>query len=50
MIHTHKEPIKSRKCKIGNWFAKKHTVVEVTVVDKNPNVQTPQQRFVEIIK
>ena len=50
MIHTHKEPIKPKKCKISNWFTKKHTVVEVTVIDKNPNVQTPQQRFVEIIK
>lgn len=50
MIDSRKEPIKPRKCKIGNWFAKKHTVIEVTVIDKNPNVQTPKQRFVEIIK
>lgn len=50
MVHSRKEPIKPKKCKVANWFAKKHTIIEVTVVDKNPNVQTPQQRFVEIIK
>ena len=44
-----KEPIKPKKCKIASWFARKHTVVEITVVDENPYVTTPKQRFIEII-
>ena len=42
-------PIKPKKCKIAEWFARKHKVVEITVIDKNPYVTTPKQRFVEII-
>ena len=50
IIFSHKrEPIKPKKCKLAAWFARKHTVVEITVVDKNPHVTTPKQRFVEII-
>ena len=50
IIFSHKrEPIKPKKCKLAAWFARKHTVVEITVVDKNPYVTTPKQRFVEII-
>ena len=50
IIFKHKrEPIKYKKCKIAQWFTRKHTVVEITVIDENPYVTTPKQRFVEII-
>lgn len=50
IVDTHKEPIKERKCSIARWFTKKHIVAEITVIDENPYVSTPRQRFVEIIK
>jgi hypothetical protein len=49
ILDSHKEPIKDRKWFLPRWFTKKHTVVEVTVVDENPYVTTKEQRFVEII-
>lgn len=49
ILDSHKEPIKDRKWFLPRWFTKKHTVVEVTVVDENPYVTTKKQRFVEII-
>ena len=50
IIFKHRrEPIKLKKCKIAQWFTRKHTVVEITVVDENPYVTTKHQRFVEII-
>lgn len=48
-LHSHKEPIKPRKWFLSRWFTRKHTIVEVLVVDKNPYVTTPQQRYIEII-
>lgn len=45
-----KEPIKPRKWFLPRWFTKKQTVIEIVVVDQNPNADTPRQRFVEIIK
>lgn len=39
-----------KKCFIARWFQKKHKVVEVEVVEKNPYIQNKQQRFIEIIK
>lgn len=45
-----KEPIKPRKWFLPRWFTKKHTILEITVVDKNPYIETPKQRFIEIIK
>lgn len=50
IFHHYKEPIKPKKCKFLNWFAKKQTIVEVTVVDTNPYVSNEQQRFIEVIK
>lgn len=49
ILDSHKEPIKDRKWFFPRWFTKKHTVVEVTVVDENPYVTTKKQRFIEII-
>lgn len=39
-----------KKCFIGRWFQKKHKVIEVEVVEKNPYIENKQQRFIEIIK
>lgn len=48
-LHSHKEPIKPRKWFLPRWFTRKHTIVEVLIVDKNPYVTTPKQRYIEII-
>lgn len=50
IINTRRETIKPRKWFLSRWFSKKHTIAEITVVDLNPYVTTPKQRFVEIIK
>lgn len=39
-----------KKCFIARWFQKKHKIVEVEVVEKNPYIENKQQRFIEIIK
>ena len=39
-----------KKCFIARWFQKKHKVVEVEVVEKNPYIKNKQQRFIEIVK
>ena len=38
------------ECAIARWFQKKHKVVEVEVVEKNPYIENKQQRFIEIVK
>ena len=50
IIDTHKEPIKERKWFLPRWFTRKQVIAEITVVDENPYVSTPKQRFVEVIK
>lgn len=39
-----------KKCFITRWFQKKHKIVEVNVVEKNPYIENKQQRFIEIVK
>ena len=39
-----------KKCAIARWFQKKHKVVEVEVVEKNPYIENKQQRFIEFVK
>ena len=39
-----------KKCVIARWFQKKHKVVEVEVVEKNPYIENKQQRFIEIVR
>ena len=39
-----------KKCFLARWFQKKHKVVEVEVVEKNPYIENKQQRFIEIVK
>ena len=48
-LNAHKEPVKPRKWFLPRWFTRKHTVVEVLIIDKNPYVTTPQQRYIEVI-
>lgn len=50
IVNTKREPIKKRKWFLPRWFTRKHTIVEVTVVDENPYVKTEKQRFIEIVK
>ena len=51
VISTKKEYIEPpHKCFLVRWFQKKHTVVEVQVVDSNPYVSTKNQKFIEIVK
>lgn len=46
-----KETIKPpKKCAFLRWFQKKHKILEVEVVDKNPYIHNKQQKFIEIIK
>lgn len=48
-LNSHKEPVKPRKWFLPRWFTRKHIVVEVLIIDKNPYVTTPQQRYIEVI-
>lgn len=49
--HSKKETIKPKsKWWIVRLFQKKHTVVEIDVIEKNPYIVTNRQRFIEIIK
>ena len=50
IVNSKREPIRPHKCKFVNFFRKKHTILEIEVVDKNPYVKTERQRFIEIIK
>lgn len=39
-----------KKCWLLRLFQKKHKVVEVNIVEKNPYIENKQQRFIEIVK
>lgn len=46
-----KETIKPpKKCWLLRIFQRKHKIVEVNIVEKNPYIENKQQRFIEIIK
>lgn len=49
IVNSKRENIKPYKCFFGKWFGKKHTVLEIDVIDQNPYVETERQRFIEII-
>lgn len=49
IVNSKREPIRPHKCKFVNFFRKKHTILEIDVIDKNPYVETERQRFIEII-
>lgn len=51
MMDYKKETINPpKKCWLLRLFQKKHKVVEVNVVEKNPYIENKQQRFIEIVK
>ena len=51
IVNYKKETINPpKKCAIARWFQKKHKVVEVEVVEKNPYIENKQQRFIEIVE
>lgn len=39
-----------KRCFIARWFQRKHEIVEVEVVEKNPYIENKRQRFVEVLK
>lgn len=51
VVNTKKEYVKPpHKCFFVRWFQKKHTVVEVEVINENPYTEIKKQKFIEIIK
>lgn len=51
MVDYKKETINPpKKCWLLRLFQKKHKVVEVNVVEKNPYIGNKQQRFIEIVE
>lgn len=50
IIHADREPIKPpKKCKIGQWFQKKHTVLNVEIMEENPYIKQKNNKFVKIL-
>lgn len=50
LIYTKKETINPpKKFFVCKWFQKKHTVLEVKVVEKNPYIEQKESKFIEII-
>ena len=39
-----------KKLCILRWFQKKHKIIEVEVIEKNPYIKGEKQRFIEVIK
>lgn len=39
-----------KKCWLLRLFQKKHTILEVNVVERNPYIENKQQRFIEIVE
>lgn len=51
VINTKRETVKSPSpIFFIRWFQKKHTVVEVNVVEKNPYIKETENKFIEIIE
>ena len=51
VVSTKKETVNPpKKFFLFRWLQKKHTVLKVNVVEKNPYVQNEDSRYVEIIK
>lgn len=50
-VSAKKETIKPpKKFFLFRWFQKRHTVLNITVKENNPYVETDRQKFMEIIK
>lgn len=39
-----------KKCFIGRWFQKKHKVLEVDIIEKNPYIENKTNKIIEIIR
>ncbi len=51
MVDYKKETINPpKKCWLLRLFQKKHTILEVNVIEKNPYIENKNSRFIEIIK
>lgn len=51
MVDYKKETINPpKKCWLLRLFQKKHTILEVNVIEKNPYIENKQQRFIEIVE
>lgn len=51
MVDYKKETINPpKKCWLLRLFQKKHKIVEVNIVEKNPYIENKQQRFIEIVE
>lgn len=51
IVNSNKETIQPpKKCWLGRLFQKKHTVLEVNVVEKNPYIETNSNKFIQILK
>lgn len=51
VVSTRKETINPpKKFFLFRWFQKRHTVLNVDVIEKNPYIQNQNSRFVEIVK
>lgn len=51
IVHSKKETINPpKKCWLLRLFQKKHTVLNVDVIEKNPYIKTKNNRYIEIIK
>ena len=50
-VSANKETIRPpKKFFLFRWFQKRHTVLNITVKENNPYVETDRQKFIEIIK
>ena len=51
MVNKKKETINPpKKFFLFRWFQRKHTILEVNMVEKNPYIENKNNRFIEIIK
>lgn len=51
VVSTKRETIyPPKKCWLGRLFQKKHTVIEVNIVEESPYVETTESKFIQIIK
>lgn len=51
VVSTKKETVNPpKKFFLFRWFQKKHTVVKVDVVERNPYIQRGQEKYVEIVR
>ena len=51
IVNKKKETINPpKKFFISRWFQRKHTILEVNMVERNPYIENKNNRFIEIIK